>query len=77
VTDTRIVLIKPGDVLIIGNLGTALDGEPGSHLLDSLGTLKETLGLAGLAVFAEDIDLAAVRDALPLRADTPDRGHTE
>jgi hypothetical protein len=59
---TRIVLIKPGDVLVIGNVGS-LPMEAVESLQPGLVDLKDRLGLAGIAVFEGDIDLAAVTPA--------------
>lgn len=51
----RIVLVKPGDVLIFGNVSVA----PDSPLMTAAMTqLKEVLGLAQILVFEDDIDLA-------------------
>lgn len=59
---TRIVLVKPGDVLLIGNVG-ALPIEAVESLQPGLAALKDKLGLAGIAVFEGDIDLDAVTPA--------------
>lgn len=61
-TDTRIVLVKPGDMLIIGNVGALPDGQL-EQGMTSLGGIKDALGLAGLVIFEGDIDLAAVAQA--------------
>lgn len=58
-SDTRVVLVKPGDLLLIGNIGTLYDG-PEAPDLTALDGLKQALGLAGIVVFEGDIDLAAV-----------------
>lgn len=57
-TDTvRAVLLKPGDVLLIGNVGelTPALAKAAGHLASQLRT---TLGLAHVVLFHEDIDLA-------------------
>jgi hypothetical protein len=59
VSDTRIVLVKPGDLLVIGNVGALYEDEQDPDLTP-LTTIKEALGLAGVVVFEGDIDLAAV-----------------
>jgi len=53
----RVVLVKPGDVLLIGNVGelTPEDAEAAGHIATQLRT---TLGLAHVVLFHEDIDLA-------------------
>ncbi|MEV5347187.1 hypothetical protein [Streptomyces achromogenes] len=53
----RAVLLKPGDVLLIGNVGelTPEDAEAAGHLASQLCT---ALGLAHVVLFHEDIDLA-------------------
>jgi hypothetical protein len=51
----RIVLVKPGDVLAIGNFTGDCDA-----LSEALNGLKEHLGLAHILVFEDDIDLAAI-----------------
>lgn len=65
-SEARVVLVKPGDLLIIGNVGTLYEDEQGPDLTP-LTTIKEALGLAGAVVFEGDIDLAAVTapSALP------------
>lgn len=51
----RIVLVKPGDVLIFGNVSVDLD----SPLIAAAMTqLKETFGLAHILLFEDDIDIA-------------------
>ena len=58
-SDTRIVLVKPGDVLILGNVTLPQDDETRAGFVAALAALKATLGLAhGILVFEDDIDLA-------------------
>lgn len=57
------VLVKPGDVLIIGNVGQVPEGL-NEQLGELLGDLREALGLAHVVVFDGDIDLAVARDAV-------------
>lgn len=52
-TETRIVLVKPGDVLIFGNVGGIGD-------MSALSPIKELLGLKAVLVFEGDIDMASV-----------------
>lgn len=54
-SDARVVLIKPGDVLVIGNTGVLEN-----PCLAIFGPIKDALGLAGVVIFEGDIDLAAV-----------------
>jgi hypothetical protein len=54
-TETRVVLVKPGDVLIFGNVGNF-----DSSIADRFGDLKDLLGLKQIVIFTEDIDLAAI-----------------
>lgn len=51
----RIVLVKPGDVLIFGNVTVDVDDPV---LTETMTSLKEMLGLAGVLIFDDDIDLA-------------------
>lgn len=57
--ETRVVLIKPGDVLLIGNVGNTINliGAP-----KLLGDLKRVLGLEQIVVFEADIDIAAYEE---------------
>ncbi|MBM0275119.1 hypothetical protein [Micromonospora tarensis] len=53
--EKRVVLVKPGDVLVIGNVG--------DHSLEDLQRAAEHLkqiGLAGVLLFAADIQLDAL-----------------
>lgn len=52
----RVVLVKPGDVLVFGNVGDL----SADSLANGAEFLKERLGLAAVVFFAADIDLAAV-----------------
>jgi hypothetical protein len=53
----RVVLVKPGDVLMVGNLGEMTD-EAAKALSDALGPLKKALGVEQIFCFEADIDLA-------------------
>lgn len=55
-SDARVVLLKPGDVLVIGNLGS-IDT---AAALKAMEEIKTTLRLSGVAAFQGDINLAAV-----------------
>lgn len=53
------VLLKPGDLLILGNTGTI---SPESHagLMTGLSELRDSLNLAGIVIFEEDVDLSTI-----------------
>lgn len=53
--ETRLVIVKPGDVLVLANVG-----ELGEDLPDLLTALKEELGLRHILVFARDPDLSVI-----------------
>ncbi|MCX4886054.1 hypothetical protein [Streptomyces sp. NBC_00847] len=53
----RVVLVKPGDVLLIGNVGQ-LDQDAVDALHDGASQFRSALGLAQVALFEGDIDLA-------------------
>jgi len=57
--EMRVVLVKPGDVLIFGNVGK-VGTIAASQLQDALAGVKEALNLAQILVFEADIDLASV-----------------
>lgn len=57
-TGTRVVLVKPGDVLVFGNVGHLTPED-----MDRLRPLKDTLRLAHIVAFPGDIDLAAIPQA--------------
>lgn len=63
--DARVILLKPGDLLLIGNTGV-IEPEAMQAAAPQIAALKDTLGLAGIAVFEGDIDLAAVTTATRL-----------
>lgn len=52
----RVVLVKPGDVLMIGNLDVA--PEDVAAFEAALEPLREILGIPKILVFSDDIDLA-------------------
>lgn len=54
----RVVLIKPGDVLFIGNVGE-LTEEVAAEVSAALVKVKNALALAEIFVFEADIDVAA------------------
>lgn len=58
-SEARVVLVKPGDVLILGNVGTGSVAQ----LQDLLPAFKDALSLAYVVVFEGDIDMAAVPGA--------------
>lgn len=58
-----VVLVKPGDVLLIGNVGTLADMETVGA---AAARLRSALGLVQVAMFAEDIDVAAVTPSTSL-----------
>lgn len=60
----RIVILKPGDILHIGNVGT-LDADTLDSLPDTLSPLAKALGLATVTVFEHDIQATASEPATP------------
>lgn len=52
----RVLLIKPGDILIFGNVG---DVEH-SDMAPALTKLREVLGIEQVFVFAENIDMDSI-----------------
>lgn len=64
-SDVRVVLLKPGDLLIIGNTGP-LDDDAIEHMLPQLSALKDSLKLGGIVHYEGDVDLAAVARAVLL-----------
>jgi len=63
-TDSRrVVLVKPGDVLMIGNLDVA--PEDVEAFESALEPLREILGIPKIFIFADDIDLAVTSSAAP------------
>ena len=66
-SDTRVVLVKPGDVLMLGNVTIPEDNAERLEFIAGLAALKRTLGLAhDILVFEDDIDLA-VKPAAEVR----------
>lgn len=57
-SDTRVVLVKPGDVLVLGNVTLPHDEGALEAFNTALGALRETLGLEHVLVFEDDVDLA-------------------
>lgn len=54
------VVLRPGDLLLIGNVGPAMaEALAQAKVAAALGTVKETLGLAGVCVFIREIDVHA------------------
>lgn len=60
----RIVVLKPGDVLLVGNVGT-LDADALGSLPDMLSPLVKALGLANVTMFEHDIQTAASEPTTP------------
>ncbi|GFH34305.1 hypothetical protein [Streptomyces pacificus] len=67
-SDTRVVLVKPGDLLLIGNVGELDTDTLYEQVPQLLENIKTALGLAGVVIFEGDIDLAAATP--PMKADT-------
>lgn len=57
--DSRAVLLKPGDLLVIGNTGE-LSPEAVASCQVGLVEIKEALSLAGVVIFEENVDLTAI-----------------
>lgn len=53
--ETRLVTVKPGDVLVLSNVGPL-----GDNLPDLLTALKDELGLRYVLVFEGDPDLSVI-----------------
>lgn len=68
----RIVLVKPGDVLIFGNVSVDMDA---TVFTETMTTLKEQLGLAHILVFEDDIDLAVQQSSGTGHVANPRPGH--
>ncbi|WP_327377997.1 hypothetical protein OG393_30970 [Streptomyces sp. NBC_01216] len=60
-SDTRVVLLKPGDLLLIGNVGSLGDDDAILEAAKISQALKEKLGLGGLVMFEGDINLDAAK----------------
>jgi len=54
--ETRVLLVKPGDALVFGNVGRFDLEDIGPHLTP----LRDALGLKGIFIFEADIDMDAV-----------------
>jgi hypothetical protein len=63
---TRTVVLKPGDALLIGNVGQTSE-DAIAALREGAGLLRSALGLAGIALFEGDIDVAAGAPIAPMR----------
>jgi hypothetical protein len=62
--ETRVLLVKPGDVLVIGNVGASpADAEVWAVMMDALTKGLQAFGIYPV-VFESDVDLAAVRDGV-------------
>lgn len=57
--EVRVVLLKPGDILAIGNLGDWTEDAPDP---EQVARLKEDIGLRAVWLFAADITLDVVHD---------------
>lgn len=56
----RIVLVKPGDVLVLGNVSLPSDSKQMEKVLTFF---KDHFGLAEIVVFEDDIELAIQRSS--------------
>ena len=56
---TRVVLVKPGDVLILGNIQVPEDERGREHFLDSASTLQKVLDLKQVVLCEDDASIAA------------------
>lgn len=52
---TRVLLVKPGDVLVFGNVGQVPE-----RVTATAGALRDQLRLAGVVLFSGDVDMAAI-----------------
>lgn len=59
--DPRAVLLKPGDLLVIGNVGQ-LPAETVQVLHEALGQVKEALGISGVVIFESDVSISAIEE---------------
>lgn len=57
--ETRVFLVKPGDVIVFGNVGAIDIEDLGPHLTN----LKDALGLKHIVIFDADIDMAAIAES--------------
>ncbi|MFC8429903.1 hypothetical protein [Streptomyces sp. NPDC057253] len=64
-TSARTVVLKPGDVLLIGNIGVSSE-DALDALHDGLLSLRHALALSSVAVFEEDINTAALAPLAPM-----------
>ncbi|MEU5442755.1 MULTISPECIES: hypothetical protein [Streptomyces] len=62
--DTRAVLLKPGDALLIGNVGTH-EATALADLVEALAIVRQALGLSTVTVFGDDIEMAAAAPVVP------------
>lgn len=58
---TRVMLVKPGDVLVFGNVGDL--GNP-QQAHQTVTALRDQLGLAAVLLFRGDIDMTAIPAAI-------------
>ncbi|MDX3111543.1 winged helix-turn-helix domain-containing protein [Nonomuraea angiospora] len=57
---TRVMLVKPGDVLVFGNVG-----EVGERIAATANSLRDQLGLRQVVLFQDDIDMTALPGSAP------------
>jgi hypothetical protein len=55
--ETRVVLVKPGDVLLIGNVGLTVQSE----VVSATQAISKIIGTR-VVMFADDIDIALLSD---------------
>lgn len=53
----RAVLLRPGDLLLLGNLGTGVDAEA---IGDLARVLRDQLSLSSVVIFQDDVTLSSI-----------------
>ena len=60
-TDARCVLLKPGDLLVLGNVGE-MPYESVETLQRALSDIKDVLGFAGVVIFEQDVTVQSIEE---------------
>jgi len=61
VEDPRAVLLKPGDLLVIANVGK-LPRDQIEALHHGMQEIKEALGFAGVVIFEQDVAIGSIEE---------------